>query len=121
MCGCTAFVDYESGITYLMSFVGTKPYKEDIRPRHFLQAGEVINRQFIIDDAPLRHGNTYYVTVMAHNGVGLGTLVSVPITIDASAPLIAPVNDGECVLPGASPFAPYDLTGSLCGRPGRGH
>ena len=89
-----AFTDPESGIGYLMAYVGHKPKTEDVRARQFLQPSEVALRQFIIDDAELRHGTTYYVTLMAHNRVGVGVDVTVPITIDASPPRVAPVNDG---------------------------
>jgi len=87
------FIELESGVQNYQFAIGTQPSLDDIV--RFENVG--LATQVVRNDLRLSHGNTYYITVIATNFVGLSSnLSSLQLMIDTTPPHASnnSVNDG---------------------------
>ncbi|KAK3589056.1 hypothetical protein CHS0354_008706 [Potamilus streckersoni] len=96
-CWTGLFYDRESGISKYEWSIGSRPGYENI-----MQPTTVYTECGIMSEnsnVTMKEGNAYYVSVKAHNGVGLRTVVSSwAFIVDASPPVAGYIEDGPTSL-----------------------
>ncbi|KAL3873929.1 hypothetical protein ACJMK2_037006, partial [Sinanodonta woodiana] len=93
-CWTGLFYDRESGISKYEWSIGSRPgYDNIMQPTTVYTECGIMSEN---SNVTMKEGNAYYVSVKAHNGIGLRTVVSSwAFIVDASPPVAGYIEDGS--------------------------